>query len=72
MRSPTHDDVIQDGDTHNLPCFVEATGYGDVLGGWLSIAAWVVMANDNGYGAASDGIAKDLPWMNQRGCVISD
>jgi hypothetical protein len=72
MRSPAHDYVIKHGDTHNLASLVEAAGYRDVLGGWFSIATWVIVPNDNGNGSAADSIAKHLPRVNQSGCMISD
>jgi hypothetical protein len=39
--------MIEHWDAHDFPCFVEAAGYGDVLGGWLSIPAWMIVTHDD-------------------------
>ena len=51
---------------------LEAAGYGDVLGGWLSIATWMIVTNDDCHCPGANRIAKDLAGVNQRGCMISD
>jgi hypothetical protein len=64
--------MIEHGDAHDFPRFVEATGYGDVLRGWLRVSAWMIVTNDDCHCPGANRIAKDLTRVDQRGCMISN
>ena len=70
MVRPTHDDVIEHGDAHDFPRLVEAAGYGDVLSGWLRIAAWMIVTHDDCHRPGANRISKDPTWGKKRGSVF--
>jgi hypothetical protein len=64
--------MIEHWDAHDFPRFMEAAGDCYIFCGWFCIPAWMIVTHDDCHCPGANRIAKDLTWVNKRGCMISN